>query len=161
VPDRERRSSRNVGRNKGPAHPSAEETGQSQTVEKNCSFAGLYVTALSQENGFTVYTVALGAYDLFPVLQQYVGPYPHINQPTSEMVYVDRNTQPLNHGQINPGSLLRFRGLVFDDNSTMRMELRINLRRRDRARLPEEIRSALTASISHSLGSARVAGPIG
>jgi hypothetical protein len=80
------------------------------------------VTALSPENGFTVYTVALRAYDLFPVLQQYVGPYPHINQPTSVMVYVDTNTQLLNHGPINPGSLLRFRGLVFDDNGTMRMD---------------------------------------
>ena len=76
----------------------------------------------SQENGFTVYTVALAAYDLFPVLQQYVGPYPHINSPTIVVVYVDRNTQLLNHGLINLGTLARFRGLVFDDNGTMRMD---------------------------------------
>jgi hypothetical protein len=80
------------------------------------------VTAVSEGNGFTVYTVALAAYDLFPVLQQYVGPYPHISSPASVMVYVDTNTQMLNHGLINPGSLLRFRGLVFDDNGTMRMD---------------------------------------
>jgi hypothetical protein len=80
------------------------------------------VTAVSQENGFTVYTVALAAYDLFPVLQQYVGPYPHTNSPASVTVYVDANTQLLNHGLINPGSLVRFRGLVFDDNGTMRMD---------------------------------------
>jgi hypothetical protein len=80
------------------------------------------VTATSQQNGFTVYTVALAPYDLFPVLQQYAGPYPHINSPTSVTVYVDTNTQMLNHGFINPGSLQRFRGLIFDDNGTMRMD---------------------------------------
>jgi len=80
------------------------------------------VTAVSQENGFTVYTVALAAYDLFPVLQQYVGPYPHINSPTIVVVYVYRNTQLLNHGLINLGTLARLRGLVFDDNGTMRMD---------------------------------------
>jgi hypothetical protein len=56
------------------------------------------------------------------VLQQYVGPYPHTNSPASVTVYVDANTQLLNHGLINPGSLVRFRGLVFDDNGTMRMD---------------------------------------
>lgn len=80
------------------------------------------VTAISNENGFTVYTVALATYDSFPVLQMYVGPYPHITSPASVTVYVDSNTQLLNHGMINTGSLLRVRGLVFDDNGTIRMD---------------------------------------
>jgi hypothetical protein len=80
------------------------------------------VTAVTQENGFTVYTVTLAAYDLFPVLQMYGGPYPRITQPASVTVYTDTNTQMLSQGLINPGSLLRFRGLIFDDNGTMRMD---------------------------------------
>lgn len=80
------------------------------------------VTTVSQENGFTVYAVALAPYDLFPILQMYVGPYPRITQPTSVTVYVDANAQMLNHGLVTPGTLLRFRGLIFDDNGTVRMD---------------------------------------
>jgi hypothetical protein len=80
------------------------------------------VTAVAQENGFVVYTAQLAPYDLFPLLQMYRGPYPRISQPATVLVYVDSNTQMLNHGLINPGMLLRFRGLVFDDNGTMRMD---------------------------------------
>jgi hypothetical protein len=80
------------------------------------------VSAISNQNGFTVYTLTLASYDSFPVLQMYGGPYPHISSPSSVTVYVDSNTALLNHGAINMGSLLRVRGLVFDDNGTIRMD---------------------------------------
>ena len=38
------------------------------------------------------------------------------------MVYVDSNTQMLNSGTIGIGSVMRFNGLVFNDNGTLRMD---------------------------------------
>jgi hypothetical protein len=37
-------------------------------------------------------------------------------------VYVDGNTQQLNTQALAPGSTLRFYGLVFNDNGTLRMD---------------------------------------
>jgi hypothetical protein len=37
-------------------------------------------------------------------------------------VYVDNNTQQLNSQPLAPGSTLRFYGLVFNDNGTLRMD---------------------------------------
>jgi hypothetical protein len=82
------------------------------------------VTAVSNDAGFTVYTVTLAPYDLFPVLQ--MDPdfgSPQLTNPTTVFVYADTNAKLLNAGgTVNVGSLLRFRGLVFDDNGTMRMD---------------------------------------
>jgi len=82
------------------------------------------VTAMSTVNGFSVYTVALASYDLIPTLQDYLVPQSpsQLNPPSSVVVYADSNTQLLNSGAIAQGSLLRFRGLIFDDNGTARMD---------------------------------------
>lgn len=84
------------------------------------------VTAISSQGGFTTYTVALAAYNLFPVLQQDAAGDPALPQvaaPTTIMVYADTSVLFLNSGGIvNVGSLLRFRGLIFDDSGTMRMD---------------------------------------
>lgn len=81
------------------------------------------VTAVSTAGSFSIYTVALAQYDLFPVMQQLVqGPFGTIASPTTLVVYADSNTQLLQSGQITAGSLLRFRGLVFDDAGTLRMD---------------------------------------
>ena len=81
------------------------------------------VTAVSNAGAFSVYTVALAPYDLFPVMQQLAqGPFATIASPDTVVVYADGNTQFLQSGQVATGSLLRFRGLVFDDAGTLRMD---------------------------------------
>jgi hypothetical protein len=83
------------------------------------------VNAISNDASFTVYTVTLAPYDLFPVLQMYVPsqPFPHPTDPTTIVVYADSSAKFLNSGNsVNVGSLLRFKGLVFFDNGTMRMD---------------------------------------
>jgi hypothetical protein len=72
-----------------------------------------------------VYTVTLAPYDLFPILQMYAFnlPFPHPADPTTIVVYADSSAKFLNSGgMVNVGSLLRFKGLVFFDNGTMRMD---------------------------------------
>ena len=80
------------------------------------------VSSISTVNNFTVYSVSLAPYNIFPTLQQVVGPNNRLNNPSVIQVYVDSNTQALNSAPIAPGSLLRFRGLVFDDNGILRMD---------------------------------------
>jgi hypothetical protein len=80
------------------------------------------VTAVSSDGGFTVYTVSLASYDLFPVLQSYGGTLIRLNDPNTVMVYVDASTQVLNSKPISAGTILRFTGLVFDDMGTLRMD---------------------------------------
>jgi hypothetical protein len=61
---------------------------------------------------------------LIPVLQNFTSdtPPPHLTNPTTISVYVDTNTRMLNTGTVAAGSLIRFRGLIFDDNGTLRMD---------------------------------------
>jgi len=84
------------------------------------------VTAISSDAGFTTYTVTLASYDSFPVLQLYgadIPTVPHVTNPTTIVVYADTSTKFLNSGgMVNVGSLLRFKGLVFFDSGTMRMD---------------------------------------
>jgi hypothetical protein len=80
------------------------------------------VTAVSTNNSFTVYNVALASYDLIPTLQGFVGPVTRLNNPNIVTVYVSTETHLLNSTPISPGSVLRFRGLLFDDNGTLRMD---------------------------------------
>ena len=82
------------------------------------------VSGVSNENGFAVYTVTLAPYDLITVLQNYTSdtPPPHLSNPSSIVVYADTNASFLNSGTIAVGSLIRFRGVVFDDNGTARMD---------------------------------------
>ncbi|HEX4544804.1 MAG TPA: hypothetical protein VH110_00500, partial [Candidatus Acidoferrum sp.] len=82
------------------------------------------VTAVSNVNNFTVYSVTLAPYSLIPTLQNTAGTTVNrLNSPANVIqAYVDSNTQLLNSAPIAMGSLLRFRGLIFDDNGTLRMD---------------------------------------
>lgn len=82
------------------------------------------VTAISSNNNFTVYSVTLAPDSLIPTLQGQAGTtINRLNNPVTSMeVYVDSNSQVLTSNKIAVGSLLRFRGLVFDDNGTLRMD---------------------------------------
>jgi len=80
------------------------------------------VVASSTNGNFTQYTVSLAPYDLFPTLAVQQGQTTLLNNPSEVEVYVDSNTQLLNTQSLAPGSTLRFYGLVFNDNGTLRMD---------------------------------------
>lgn len=80
------------------------------------------IMAVSSQAGFSLYTVAMAPYALVPTLQGYVGPINRLNSPATVTVYVDTNTQFLNSTALHAGALLRFRGLLFDDNGALRMD---------------------------------------
>jgi hypothetical protein len=80
------------------------------------------VGAVSTSGSFTTYSVTLAAYDLFPDLAILPGQGPLLKNPNTVVVYVDTNTQLLNSDPVAVGSLLRFNGLVFNDNGTLRMD---------------------------------------
>jgi hypothetical protein len=80
------------------------------------------VTAMSQSGSFTDYTISLAPYDLFPMLALQPGQTTIENNPSQVEVYVDSNTQMLNTQALAAGNTLRFYGLVFNDNGTLRMD---------------------------------------
>jgi hypothetical protein len=81
------------------------------------------VVASSTSGSFTDYTVSLASYDLFPTLAVQQGQTTLLTNPSQMEVYVDSNTQQLNTKQaLAVGSTLRFYGLVFNDNGTLRMD---------------------------------------
>jgi Domain of unknown function (DUF5666) len=80
------------------------------------------VVASSQSDGFVDYTVFLASYDLFPTLAVQQGQTTLLNNPSQVEVYIDNSTQHLNTQALAPGSTLRFYGLVFNDNGTLRMD---------------------------------------
>jgi Domain of unknown function (DUF5666) len=82
------------------------------------------VTDVSSSNGFQIYNVTLAPYDLFPILSAEVGQSIFPSNPTSLVVYVDRNAQLLNVTPLAAGGVFRFNGLVFNDNGTLRMDCR-------------------------------------
>jgi hypothetical protein len=80
------------------------------------------VVASSQAGNFTDYTVSLASYDLFPTLAVQQGQTILLDNPAQVEVYVDSNTQMLNTPPLAAGSTVRFYGLVFNDNGTLRMD---------------------------------------
>lgn len=81
------------------------------------------VSAVSSEGGFTTYTVTLAPYDLFPKFAAQSSPQVSVlTNPNTVVVYADGNTQMLNTSPIAVGSVVRFYGLVFNDNGTLRMD---------------------------------------
>jgi hypothetical protein len=80
------------------------------------------VTAVSSSGGFMTYTVSLAAYDLFPNLAVQAGQTTLLTNPGSVVVYADNNTQTLNTAAPAVGSVLRFNGLVFNNNGTLSMD---------------------------------------
>lgn len=85
------------------------------------------VVGSGQSGGFTDYTVSLASYDLFPTLAVQQGQTTLLTNPSQIEIYVDSNTQQLNTQALAVGSTMRFYGLVFNDNGTLRMDCaRIN-----------------------------------
>lgn len=80
------------------------------------------VVGSQQSGSFTDYMVSLSSYDLFPTLAVQQGQTTLLTNPSQVEVYVDSNTQKLNTMSLAPGSTLRFYGLVFNDNGTLRMD---------------------------------------
>ena len=80
------------------------------------------VVASSTAGNFTDYTVSLASYDLFPMLAVLPGQTTVENNPSEVEVYVDDNTQKVNSQPLAAGSTLRFYGIVFNDNGTLRMD---------------------------------------
>jgi hypothetical protein len=80
------------------------------------------VSAIGSAGGFTTYTVTLAPYDLFPsaAVQKYQTTV--LTNPNTVVVYADSNTQMLNTNPITVGSVVRFYGLVFNDDGTLRMD---------------------------------------
>ena len=80
------------------------------------------VSAIGSEGSFTTYTVTLAPYDLFPALAVQAGQTTLLTNPNTVVVYADSNTQMLNTSPIAVGNVVRFYGLVFNDNGTLRMD---------------------------------------
>ena len=80
------------------------------------------VVSSQQIGTFTDYTVSLASYDLFPALAVQQGQTTLLNNPSQVEVYLDSDTQKLNVEALAAGSTLRFYGLVFNDNGTLRMD---------------------------------------
>ncbi len=79
------------------------------------------ITGVSNTGAFTIYSVSLASYDLFPTLAVQPGQTTALNNPSSVQVYVDSNTRMLNSNSIALGNVLRFNGLIFNDSGTARM----------------------------------------
>ena len=80
------------------------------------------VAGMFGSGDFTVYTVELASYDLFPMLAVQPGQATLLNNPGEVQVYVDSNTQQLNSQPLASGSPFRFYGLVLNDSGTLRMD---------------------------------------
>jgi hypothetical protein len=80
------------------------------------------VSAIGSEGGFTTYTITLAPYDLFPDLAVQPGQTTVLTDRNTVVVYADSSTQMLNTQPIAVGSVVRFYGLVFNDNGTLRMD---------------------------------------
>ena len=80
------------------------------------------ISATSNSGNFAVYTVTLAPYDLFPELAVQPGQNNLITNPDQVEVYTDTNTQMLNSNALTVGNTLRFYGLIFNDNGTLRMD---------------------------------------
>ncbi|MGD0914251.1 MAG: DUF5666 domain-containing protein, partial [Terracidiphilus sp.] len=80
------------------------------------------VTEVSSEGEFNIYTVSLAAYDLFPQLAAQTDQITALNAPSTITVYADSSTQMLNANPIAEGSVVRFYGLIFNDNGMLRMD---------------------------------------
>jgi hypothetical protein len=80
------------------------------------------VATSANVGNFTVYTVELASYDLFPTLAVQQGQASLLNNPGEVQVYVDASTQQVNSQPLAAGGTFRFYGLVFNDNGTLRMD---------------------------------------
>jgi hypothetical protein len=77
------------------------------------------VTAISTSGSFTTYTVTLAPYDLFPIFAVQQG---RITNPNTVVVYAGSDTLMLNSTPVAIGGVIRFNGLIFNDNGALRMD---------------------------------------
>jgi hypothetical protein len=80
------------------------------------------IEQVSSSGTFSVYTINLAPYDLFPALAVQPGQTSLLQNPSVVQVYVDGNTQLLNANSLAPGNVMRFYGLVFNDSGVLRMD---------------------------------------
>jgi hypothetical protein len=80
------------------------------------------IAATSNSGNFAVYTVTLAPYDLFPTFAVQAEQITLLTNPSQVEVYTDSSTQMLNREALTVGNVLRFYGLVFNDNGTLRMD---------------------------------------
>ena len=78
------------------------------------------VSSATTQGAFTVYTVQLAAYDLFPQFAILPGQISLLSNPGQIVVYADANAASL--AMPTPGSVARFTGLIFNDTGTLRMD---------------------------------------
>jgi hypothetical protein len=78
------------------------------------------VEAVGTANAFTTYTIQLAPYDVFPQFAVQGGQTTLLTSPLQVVVYADQNTQMLTAPAV--GSALRFTGVIFNDNGTLRMD---------------------------------------
>ncbi len=85
------------------------------------------ISGSSTDGSFTTYNVTLASYDLIPTLAVQAGQTTVLTDPTNVVVYVDSQTQLLNKQALAVGSVMRFNGLLFNDNGILRMDcLQVN-----------------------------------
>jgi Domain of unknown function (DUF5666) len=80
------------------------------------------VTEVSNSNGFAEYTVALAPYDLFPTFSAAPNQANSLSSASTVVVYADTNTRMETSAPFGAGSVVRFTGLIFNDNGTLRMD---------------------------------------
>ena len=80
------------------------------------------VTAVSNDGSFATYTITLAPYQLFTDLAVQAGQTSLLQNPNTVVVYVDSSVQMLNLTPLAVGNTLRFYGLVFNDNGTLKMD---------------------------------------
>lgn len=80
------------------------------------------VTATGSAGAFTTYTVQLAPYSYFPTFAVQPEQHTLLTSPQEVVVYVDQNAHIAAAVQPGPGSTLRFFGVIFNDNGTLRMD---------------------------------------
>jgi hypothetical protein len=80
------------------------------------------VQAVATLGAFTTYTVELQPYDLFSQFAVQGGQTTLLKNPLQVVVYADQNTRMVNGVSPVAGSVLRFTGVIFNDNGTLRMD---------------------------------------
>jgi hypothetical protein len=79
------------------------------------------VTGAVDAGGYVAYTLALAPFDLFNALATQPDQVTKVAQPATLVAYVGPDTSVLASGGVAAGATLRFNGLVFNDNGTLRM----------------------------------------
>ena len=80
------------------------------------------VTGVTTSGDFTVYAVSLAPYDLFSNLANQPGQTSLLTNASVIFVYTDTGTTMLTSAAPALGDTLRFYGLVFNDQGTLRMD---------------------------------------